>query len=369
MFHFECTSSYISDTGIGCGALPLDDIKFGPFFTFPAAAVDNYTRAPIEPAVKSVSWLELANWVTLTMVCLPFPPSTCLHKNPFYSTTVGVTCVESQQSQTARMFSEETLSRVVRSVRETQPRSPALIQPDTWAVVKILARVFVLTYRAGVFGKSQCCKCVWNKRGCPCILSACMPSVQTQACLSADRLKRQRRLSHTVEADTVSVCSPSTRQYMNQWKPVGIKCEAGRKRGRGRRESGSTFQLEGPVLFLSSGSTPSVTVQVLCEEEKGPPTLFFLCVRVKTELTAELILIVYSLELKTGNPSVCELLCVWLMFFFFQLLVYFSDIRRKAKKMIKMWHNLIPTWYSQTSPPDYYRICKLKNINGMKVHS
>lgn len=57
-------------------------------------------------------------------------------------------------------------------------------------------------------------------------------------------------------------------------------------------------------LFLSSGSTPCVTLRVLCAEKKGPP---FLPVRVKTELTAELILIVYSLELKTGTPNICEL--------------------------------------------------------------
>lgn len=89
---------------------------------------------------------------------------------------------------------------------------------------------------------------------------------------------------------------------MNQWKPLGIKCEAGRKRGEGRREGWSTFQLEGPVPFLSSGSTPCV--QVLCEEKKRSPFLSF---RVKTELTAELILIVYSFELQTGTPNFCEL--------------------------------------------------------------
>lgn len=68
---------------------------------------------------------------------------------------------------------------------------------------------------------------------------------------------------------------------MNQWKPVGIKCEAGRKRGERWRE-GVLSRLEGPVPFLSSSSTPCVTVRVLCEEKKGPP---FLPVRVKTELT------------------------------------------------------------------------------------
>lgn len=73
------------------------------------------------------------------------------------------------------------------------------------------------------------------------------------------------------------------------------------------REGGrycSTFRLEGPVPFLSSGNTPCVTVQVLCEEKKGSP---FLPSRVNTELTAELILIVYSLELKSGTPNICEL--------------------------------------------------------------
>lgn len=34
----------------------------------------------------------------------------------------------------------------------------------------------------------------------------------------------------------ISVCSPSTLQHMNLWKPVGIKCEAGRKRDEGERE-------------------------------------------------------------------------------------------------------------------------------------
>lgn len=30
---------------------------------------------------------------------------------------------------------------------------------------------------------------------------------------------------------------------MNQWKPVGIKCEAGRKRGEGGREGGGEVVL------------------------------------------------------------------------------------------------------------------------------
>lgn len=53
------TKSYISDTGIGCDTLPLDDIKFGPFYTFPAVAVDNCTRAPVEPAVEVCPDLNL----------------------------------------------------------------------------------------------------------------------------------------------------------------------------------------------------------------------------------------------------------------------------------------------------------------------
>lgn len=150
--HFECTSSYISDTGIGCGALPLDDIKFGPFFTFPAAAVDNYTRAPIEPAVKSVSWLELANWVTLTMVCLP-SPSTCLHKIPFTAGQRSDVCESQQSKRQGCLVRKQAPSHVVHSVRQIQPCSPALIQPDTWAVVKILAECLYL--------QGWCC--VWKE--------------------------------------------------------------------------------------------------------------------------------------------------------------------------------------------------------------
>ena len=42
---------------------------------------------------------------------------------------------------------------------------------------------------------------------------------------------------------------------MNQWKPVGIKCEAGRKEAREREGKGGgwwggTFRLEGPVPFF-----------------------------------------------------------------------------------------------------------------------
>lgn len=37
--------------GLTWVAFPLDDIKFGPLFTFPAVAVDNCTRTPVEPAV------------------------------------------------------------------------------------------------------------------------------------------------------------------------------------------------------------------------------------------------------------------------------------------------------------------------------
>lgn len=40
-------------------ALPLDDINFGPLSTFPAVAVDNCTRAPIEPAVAVCPDLHL----------------------------------------------------------------------------------------------------------------------------------------------------------------------------------------------------------------------------------------------------------------------------------------------------------------------
>lgn len=43
------------DTGVGSDAFPLDEIEFGPLLTFPAVAVDNCTRAPVEPAVGSVS--------------------------------------------------------------------------------------------------------------------------------------------------------------------------------------------------------------------------------------------------------------------------------------------------------------------------
>lgn len=47
--------------GVGCDARPLDDIKFGPPFTFPAVAVDNCTRAPVEPAVEVCPDLNLQN--------------------------------------------------------------------------------------------------------------------------------------------------------------------------------------------------------------------------------------------------------------------------------------------------------------------
>lgn len=57
MFNFKYTSSKFSDTGYG--ALPLDDIKSGPFFPFPAGAVDNCTRAPVEPAAEVCPDLNL----------------------------------------------------------------------------------------------------------------------------------------------------------------------------------------------------------------------------------------------------------------------------------------------------------------------
>lgn len=51
--------SSISASGIGCNSLSLDDIKFGPLFPFPAVAVDNCTRAPVEPAVEVCPDLNL----------------------------------------------------------------------------------------------------------------------------------------------------------------------------------------------------------------------------------------------------------------------------------------------------------------------
>lgn len=52
------------DGGVGSSALPLDKLEFGSLSTSPAVAVDNCTRAPVEPAVGSVSRPELANRVT-----------------------------------------------------------------------------------------------------------------------------------------------------------------------------------------------------------------------------------------------------------------------------------------------------------------
>lgn len=49
----------MSDIANGYGALPLDDIKSDPFFPFPAGAVDNCTRAPVEPAAEVCPDLNL----------------------------------------------------------------------------------------------------------------------------------------------------------------------------------------------------------------------------------------------------------------------------------------------------------------------
>lgn len=49
------------DSGVGSPALLLDALKFGSLSPSPAVAVDNCTRAPVEPAVGSVSRPELAN--------------------------------------------------------------------------------------------------------------------------------------------------------------------------------------------------------------------------------------------------------------------------------------------------------------------
>lgn len=54
---FKFTSLEISQSGTGLGPLSADDIKLVPFFSFPA--VDNCTRAPVEPAVEVCPDLNL----------------------------------------------------------------------------------------------------------------------------------------------------------------------------------------------------------------------------------------------------------------------------------------------------------------------
>lgn len=75
-----------TDIGAGFGALPLNDIKFGPFFNFPAVAVDNCTRAPVEPAVEECPGLNLQTESPCD--CLVGFPFNLSAQNLFYSGTV-----------------------------------------------------------------------------------------------------------------------------------------------------------------------------------------------------------------------------------------------------------------------------------------
>lgn len=136
--------------------------------------------------------------------------------------------------------------------------------------------------------------------GCPSILSASMPRTRNQKIISVDRLKRQCRLQYTEEGDMFALHQHCITWINGSLWESSVKLGEKEARERGREYS--------PDLKALSLSWVVVTLPVWqckssARRKKGLP---FLPVRVRTELTAELIPIVHSLVIKTGAPNICE---------------------------------------------------------------
>lgn len=121
--------------------------------------------------------------------------------------------------------------------------------------------------------------------------------------LSVDRLKKAKQtVVHRRRGYLFAL-----HQHCSTWINGSLwesSVKLGEKEVKEGRREGVLSDLKALYLSWVVVALPVWQCKSSARRKKGPP---FLPVGVKTELTAELILIVYSLELKTGTPNICEL--------------------------------------------------------------